>query len=299
MQRPLFLALLLLSLMWGGSFFFIKILLPDFEPLPISFLRSGFGLATIVLIMLVTRQKFGWKSIPWPLMIVVGLVNTAVPWTLIGLSETKLTSSMASVLNATTPLWTMVVGILFFKAASNFVQWLGIAIAFVGILVLVDVNPESFVSVDLVGLFCMLTATLCYGIGTQLSRRLSGLTLYQTTFGTLLTTTLATGIASLLWADADWAQVAAWHNLGALVGLGVFGSGLAYILFYYLVQKGSPEFATLVTYLLPVTAIIWGYTLLDEAITWNLLAGMMLVLCGVFVAGRKAQAKGQAVASEK
>lgn len=288
MQRPLFLALLLLSLMWGGSFFFIKILLPDFEPLPISFLRSGFGLATIVLIMLVTRQKFGWKSIPWPLMIVVGLVNTAVPWTLIGLSETKLTSSMASVLNATTPLWTMVVGILFFKAASNFVQWLGIAIAFVGILVLVDVNPESFVSVDLVGLFCMLTATLCYGIGTQLSRRLSGLTLYQTTFGTLLTTTLATGIASLLWADADWAQVAAWHNLGALVGLGVFGSGLAYILFYYLVQKGSPEFATLVTYLLPVTAIIWGYTLLDEAITWNLLAGMMLVLCGVFVAGRKA-----------
>ncbi|WP_421616808.1 DMT family transporter [Brevibacillus sp. TJ4] len=288
MQRPLFLALLLLSLMWGGSFFFIKILLPDFEPLPISFLRSGFGLATIVLIMLVTRQKFGWKSIPWPLMIVVGLVNTAVPWTLIGLSETKLTSSMASVLNATTPLWTMVVGILFFKAASNFVQWLGIAIAFVGILVLVDVNPESFVSVDLVGLFCMLTATLCYGIGTQLSRRLSGLTLYQTTFGTLLTTTLATGIASLLWADADWAQVAAWHNLGALVGLGVFGSGVAYILFYYLVQKGSPEFATLVTYLLPVTAIIWGYTLLDEAITWNLLAGMMLVLCGVFVAGRKA-----------
>ena len=287
-QRSLFLALLLLSLIWGGSFFFIKILLPDFGPMSISFLRSAFGLLTIVLIMLATRKKFGWKAIPWPLMILIGLVNTAIPWILIGTSETRLTSSMASVLNATTPLWTMVVGILFFKGVSSPMQWLGVGIAFAGILVLVDLNPTSFVSVDLIGLFCMLTATLCYGIGSQLSKRLAGLTMYQITFGTLFTTVLATGAASLVWEGIAWGQIAEWHNIGGLVGLGVFGSGVAYILFYYMVQKGSPEFATLVTYLLPVTAIIWGATLLGEAVTWNLLVGMVLVLCGVFVAGRKA-----------
>nr|WP_223829494.1 DMT family transporter [Paenibacillus arenilitoris] len=100
MSRQLFAALVLLSLIWGGSFYFIKILLHDFGPWSIAFLRSAFGLATITLIMLVLRKPFGLRSIPWLPMAVMASIHTAIPWAIIAFSETRLTSGMASVLNA-------------------------------------------------------------------------------------------------------------------------------------------------------------------------------------------------------
>src|SRR4051812_42691621 len=129
MNRLLFSALLMLSLIWGGSFFFIKHLLEDFGPWTIAFLRSSFGLIAITTIMLVLRKPFELRKIQWFRMTVMALINTAVPWAIIGFSETRLTSNMASILNATTPLWTIVVGALIFKASTNRVQWIGMAVA--------------------------------------------------------------------------------------------------------------------------------------------------------------------------
>lgn len=290
MARSLYFALVLLSLIWGGSFFFIKILLPDFGPWTVAFLRSAFGLATIVTIMLALRKPFGLRQIPWLPMVIMALVNTAVPWVLIAFSETRLTSSMTSVLNATTPLWTLIVGVLFFRAITNRMQWGGMGLAFIGLLVLVGVSPTSIASVDLRGFACMLAATLCYAVGTHLSKRLAGeLSMYQITFGTLISAMLGSGImAAVIEGDtlAPLAPLASPATLGAVVGLGVFGSGIAYILFYFMVQKGSPQFATTVTYLVPASAIIWGVTLLNEPLSWRLLAGLVFILGGVYLANK-------------
>lgn len=296
MPRSLLIALGLLSLIWGGSFFFIKVLLHDFGPWTIAFLRSAFGLATIVLIMLIGKKSFEWKKIPWVPITVVALVNTSIPWALIGFSETRLTSSMASVLNATTPLWTLIVGILFFQAASTRLQWLGMGLATIGIMVLLEVNPVSIMSVDGIGFVCMILATFCYAMGSQLSKRkLTGLSMYQITFGTLLSGMIGSGIIAFAFEPVSLSALASMANLGALIGLGVFGSGIAYILFYFMIQKGSPEFATMVTYLVPASAIIWGYTLLNEEIHWSLLAGLVLILGGVFLANKKIQPQKEAV----
>lgn len=236
--RSLYFALILLSLIWGGSFFFIKILLPDFGPWTVAFLRSTFGLATITGVMLVLRKPFGFRAIPWVAMIIMALVNTAIPWALIGFSETRLTSSLASVLNATTPLWTLVVGVVFFRVATTRMQWAGMGIAFLGLLVLVGVSPTALASVDLLGFSCMLAATLCYAVGTHLSKRLSGgLSMYQVTFGTLISAMAGSGLMALTLERDSLAPLASLPTLGAVIGLGVFGSGVAYILFYFMVQK--------------------------------------------------------------
>ncbi|WP_068784034.1 DMT family transporter [Paenibacillus phocaensis] len=287
MARSLYLALILLSLIWGGSFFFIKILLPDFGPWTVAFLRSAFGLATITGVMLVLRKPFGFRAIPWPAMVVMALINTAIPWALIGFSETRLTSSLASVLNATTPLWTLVVGVLFFRVATSRMQWAGMGIAFLGLLVLVGVSPSSLASVDLLGFSCMLAATFCYAVGSHLSKRLSGgLTMYQVTFGTLISAMAGSGLMALIAERDSLAPLAKLPTLGAVMGLGVLGSGVAYILFYFMVQKGSAQFATTVTYLVPASAIIWGFTLLNEPVSWRLLAGLVFILGGVYLANR-------------
>lgn len=287
MGRTLYLALILLSLIWGGSFFFIKILLPDFGPWTVAFLRSAFGLATITGVMLVLRKPFGIRSIPWLAMVIMALINTAIPWALIGFSETRLTSSLASVLNATTPLWTLVVGAIFFRVATNRMQWAGMGIAFLGLLVLVGVSPTSLASVDLPGIACMLAATLCYAVGSHLSKRLSGgLSMYQVTFGTLISAMVGSGLMALIAERDSLAPLAKLPTLGAVIGLGVFGSGVAYILFYFMVQQGTPQFATTVTYLVPASAIIWGFTLLNEPVSWRLLVGLVFILGGVYLANR-------------
>jgi drug/metabolite transporter (DMT)-like permease len=292
LPRLVYVALILLSLIWGGSFYFIKILIHDFGPWTISFLRSGCGLIVVSLIMLLLRKPFGFRTITWIPMIVMALINTAVPWSLIAFSETHLTSSMASILNATTPVWTIIVGILLFRQASSKFQWWGVGIATIGVIVLLGIKPGSFISVDRVSLICMLSATFCYAIGSQLSKRLlTGYSMYQISFGTLLTSVIGSGSMAFSTESISLEHLVSATNIAMIVGLGVFGSGFAYILYYYMVQKGSAEFASMVTYLVPSTALIWGYTLLNEEIKWNMLLGLFIILGGVFLAGRKGKKK--------
>lgn len=274
-------------------------LLHDFGPWTIAFLRSAAGLVVIVCIMLGLKKPFRLRSISWVPMTIMALINTAIPWALIAFSETRIPSSMASVLNAMTPVWTIIVGVLFFRSVSSRRQWFGIGIATVGLMVLLDINPETFISVDLIGFGCMIAATFCYAIGSQLSKSLLtlGYSMYQMTLGTLLCTMIGSGIMAFSTEEVSIPQLTSLSNILMIIGLGVFGSGIAYILFYFMVEKGSPEFATLVTYLVPCTAVLWGYTLLDEHIRWTLLVGLVVILTGVFIASRKSKLKQEKILS--
>ncbi|MCC3374165.1 DMT family transporter [Cohnella sp. REN36] len=295
MPRLVYAALILLSLIWGGSFYFIKMLLHDFGPWSIVFLRSTAGLLTIVVMMLALRQPFGFRTIHWVPMAVMAIVNTALPWTLIAFGETKVASGMASILNATTPIWTVVIGMLVFRSKTHKLQWLGLGIATIGLLVVVGLRPGSDTAVNLLGVASLIVATICYAIGSQLSKRLmtGGLSMYQITFGTLLCTSIASGSVAFSTEPFPFVQLAASTNILMTVGLGVFGSGFGYILFYYMIQKGSAEFATMVTYLVPCTALVWGAALLDENMSWNLLVGLFVILAGVFLSGRKTGTGGR------
>ncbi|RUS43953.1 DMT family transporter [Cohnella sp. AR92] len=292
MNRALLPALLLLSLIWGGSYYFIKVLVHDFGPWTIVFLRSALGLAAIALIMGLTRQPLPWRRMPWLYLGTTALVNMAIPWAIIGYCETRIMSSLASILNATTPLFSLLLGILFFGGKSRRPQAIGLTAAMAGVVVLLGYQGGS--SFDALGTIGMLIASLFYGLGSQLTRRwLSPLTAYQSAFGTLFFAMLGSGGAAFATESLSLSPLTVPANAAALAGLGIGGSGIAYILFYWIVKRGGPVYATMVTYLIPVSSLAWGSLLLQEEIRWNMILGLGLILGGVYMAGRIGRAGSQ------
>jgi drug/metabolite transporter (DMT)-like permease len=281
-------ALFTLSLIWGTSFLFIKLLVEPLGAWGVVFGRCLFGTVILLLIIAFRKDWKGLKGLPFGIIVLVSLLNNALPWYLIALSETKITSSYASLINATTPIWTLIIGFLFFQNKLRLLQWLGIALGFFGIIILSGVDITSIKDQSIVGLFTMVGATLCYGYSTHLTKKyLSTVSVTMISFSTLIVSALISFIMVLLTDRTIFTMILEPSIFGALVGLGVFGSGIAYLLYYYCIQKGSPEFASLVTYLVPISAMVWGAVILKEEIHFSMITGFILILAGVYVSSKK------------
>lgn len=281
-------ALVLLSLIWGTSFLFMKILLLHMDPAGIVFGRCLFGTVVLFIVLLLSREKINYKKLPWIKLFLVGLTNNALPWLLISSSETKISSGLASSINATTPVWTLLIGFFFFSSTLKKNQWIGILIGFLGIFVLSEIKIDDLFSSNTAGVLLMTGASLCYGIGAQLSKKyLSQLSVLQISFFTLGISTIISFIMMLATHSNSLRTLPQMSIILLFIGLGSFGSGFAYLLYYYLVQKGSPEFASLVTYVVPVSAIIWGAALLKESIHASMLFGLLFIFTGVYITSRK------------
>jgi drug/metabolite transporter (DMT)-like permease len=286
----LYSALFILSLIWGMSFLFIKVLLDVFDPWQIVFIRCVLGILTIIPLFLLTKQKINWRALPVKALVIVGLLNAGIPWGLIAWSETFLDSGYTAILNATTPIWTAMMGVVFFSVKMQWKQWVGVMIGFVGIIFLMDADAPGLTQNQLlVGILLMLTATCCYGYSSQYAKKhLQGTTVWITASATLLVGSVLSGI--MMSFSGGWnvtGNTADSKVILSLIGLGVFGSGLAYLLYYYMISAGSAEFATLVTYLVPVSAVIWGSVLLNEKIPPIAFLGLLLIFFGVYLTGRK------------
>ncbi len=293
-QMKLYSALFVLSLIWGMSFLFIKVLLGVFDPWQIVFIRCLLGIMTIVPLFMISRQTVNWKTLPLKKLLFVGFLNAGLPWGLIAWSETFLDSGYTAILNATTPIWTSIMGVFFFSITLRWKQWIGVIIGFVGILLLMDVDAPGLTKSQLgLGIVLMLIATCCYGYSSQYAKKhLQETTVWITASSTLFAGMLLSAMM-MLFTDG-------WHlpedslnyySLLSIVGLGVFGSGIAYLLYYYMISAGSAEFATLVTYLVPVSAVIWGSVLLDEKIHLSAFWGLLLIFTGVYLTGKRGKKK--------
>lgn len=295
----LYSTLILLSLIWGTSFLFMKILLFDLSPAAIVFGRCLFGTIILFIIFQLSKEKMNFKQLPWGKLFLVALTNNALPWLLICSSETKISTGLASSINATTPIWTLLIGFFFFTSILKKNQWIGIIIGLFGIIILSEIKPGDLVSSNTLGVFLMSGAALSYGIGAQLSHKyLSHLSVLHTSFFTLLLSTIISFFIMMGFNVHSLQEFNHPDILFPLIGLGSFGSGIAYLLYYFLVKKGSPEFASLVTYIVPVSAIVWGAVILKEAIHLSMFLGLLLIFAGVFISSKssKSAAKKEAVA---
>lgn len=286
----LYSALFILSLIWGMSFLFIKVLLDVFDPWQIVFIRCLLGIVTIIPLFLMSKQKVDWRKLPVKALVIVGLLNAGLPWGLIAWSETFLDSGYTAILNATTPIWTVMMGVLFFSVKMQWKQWIGVMVGFIGIILLMDADAPGLIKNQLLlGIVLMLVATCCYGYSSQYAKKhLQETTVWVTASTTLLTGSVLSGI--IMSFSGGWHLPD--HTVDgmvilSLIGLGVFGSGLAYLLYYFMISAGSAEFATLVTYLVPVSAVIWGSILLNEKIHPIAYIGLFLIFFGVYLTGRK------------
>ncbi|MCP8616057.1 DMT family transporter [Salirhabdus salicampi] len=286
-MRNLYVVLIILSLVWGTSFLFIKLLVEQFSVWEVVFWRCLFGAAILWAILLLKNRR-QLIALPWIKLAVIGLMNNSLPWAFIAFSEMSITSSLASVLNATTPIWTAIIGFVFFQRQLKGVQWLGLIIGFAGIVVLTDFSNFSVANDNALGIGTMLLAAACYGFAAQYTRKhLKDVSVLAIATVSISFAAMIGFIFSMFSGNMNTLLIFQPKIFLSFISLGTFGSGLAIVMLYYLIQKGSAEFASTVTYLVPVSAIIWGAVILSEPITLSMITGLIFILLGVYLSTAK------------
>ncbi len=281
-------ALILLALIWGASFFFIKLAVWDMSPTTLVFLRALIGVLTLAVILAVRHQPVappGTRARLLP-FVVLAVFGCLLPWFFFGFGELSISSALASIFNATTPLWTAVLAFWITPAERpSPLNYVGVAIGFfgTGILVAPDLIGQPLKATT-IGALAVAAAAGCYAVAAMVQRRrLRGVSSIQVGFWQLaFTVPLAFAVAL--------PTISATHlhpsSVLAIVVLGAGGSGIAYLLYYGMMNTLGATRATTVTFLLPVTAIFWGMTLLRETITLPIIIGMLVILSGVFLTSR-------------
>lgn len=276
MTRRDLLVLFLLSAFWGMSFLLIKWAGHDFPPVWVALLRSAFG--TLVLLLVLWARRLPLPPRPfWPALILLALLNNAFPWLMFALGEQTVSSSVASILNATTPLFTLLITVGLGESRPSLQMGLGVLLGLAGVALTVS-GGLSGGQASLIGVLLILAAALSYGFGSVLGKKkAAGLTPLSVATSQLLVSTLLLLPLAVFGAHPVHVGLQAW---GAVAALGIFGSGLAYLLFYSLLARVSPTQTSAVTYLLPIWGLLWGF-LAGEHVGLNSLLGVVVVLAGV------------------
>ncbi len=280
--------LILLALIWGSSFILIKKSLRVYTPLEVGALRivsAGVFLAPIALRRLIKLTRKNWQT-----LLLVGFVGSFGPAFLFALAQTRLQSGLTGVLNALTPLFTILIGSFFFGTKVSWNNTVGIAIGFVGTVVLIMAGSGgSLAGFNFYALFVVL-ATIMYGANLNVIKsRLSGLKPLTITSVSLL---MVLPLALVILASAtDFStkilyEDEAWVALGYVCLLGVMGTAIALIIFNKMVQLSTPLFSSSVTYIIPIVAVIWGLIDGEELIFLHFVS-MALIIVGVFIANRR------------
>ncbi|RTE86658.1 MULTISPECIES: DMT family transporter [Gammaproteobacteria] len=280
------LKLFFLALVWGSSFFLIKKGLVTFPPLEVAAIRLASAALALAPFAIVRLKRVKKKQ--WPVILSVGLTGSMIPAFLFALAQTNVDSGVTGSLNALTPLFVLIIGAVIFHQKITATTGIGLAIGFVGTLILILMNATGSFNLNAHALFVVI-ATICYGINTNLIKEYlpdqSPLTI--TGVSLLMVLPIATlyllGPAEVV---SRLDSATAWWSLVSLIVLGVVGTALALILFNHLVQIASTVFASSVTYLIPVVAVFLG--LLDGEVIgiWQV-SGMALILGGVWLANKK------------
>jgi drug/metabolite transporter (DMT)-like permease len=288
-------AFIALGLIWGGSFLFIKVALQDMQPTVIVLGRSASGAIALAAIMLALgkplftdlRKRLG-------LFVFMAVTNALVPWVLIAWGEQNISSGLASVLNSTTTLWAAV--FIYFVIPTerpSLLNYAGVLIGLSGVVILVIPDLSSHgLSGSVTGALAVVVASISYAVSALFVRlRMRGMNVYEQSLGQLAVTAL---LALPVAAPALPHMHFAWLSIGAVLALGVGGSGVAYLLYYYTIRTLGPVRATGVTFVVPITAVFWGVVLLHESLTVATVAGMAVILTGIVLANRRARTNRQA-----
>ena len=278
-----YLAFAALSLIWGASFLLIKLGVQDMSPTALVLVRSLSGTVALGVIMAAMRRPLvsaDWRARIAPLVI-MAFTNALLPWAAIAWGEQHISSGLASILNSTTTLWTAI--LIFWVIPSerpSLLNYVGVLIGISGVVLLVlpDIATHG-VSGSVLGVLAVVAAAISYAVAALYQRtKLRGMSVYQQSFGQLAVTSL---LALPIAAPSVPLAHLAWLSLGAVIALGVGGSGVAYLLYYYTMNTLGAVRATGVTFVVPLTAVFWGVVLLHESLSLPIIAGMVVILAGV------------------
>jgi len=275
------LRLLLLSSLWGLSFIFMRVAAPEFGAVSLIFLRMT--LAALLLVPLLVKPEYlrllRQNLLP---LCVLGFATAALPYTLLALATIRLEAGFTSLINAATPIATALIGAAFFATPILRQQTLGLTLALIGVAVLSGGRLDFSAGGDGWFILAALSAPLCYGFGGNYSRtRLAHLPSRVLAAGSSAAGALVLLIPGLLlWPEAPVSGVA-W---GAALGLAALSTAAALLLYFKVLASAGATAASTVTMLVPVSALAWGFLLLDEVISLQVLVGMVVTLLGTGIA---------------
>jgi drug/metabolite transporter (DMT)-like permease len=284
----------LLALIWGSAFLWIKLADRGFPAAEVTTIRLASGAAVLWAAILVRRDKVPRSPRLWAAIIIAAFFANAVPYLLFAVAEQSVNSSTAGIINATTPLWTVLLALAVRHQKSvTRGQGAGLAIGFAGGVLVFSPWHTTSQLLSAGGLEC-LAASVSYGISyIYMDRFLARRGLGAIVLSACQLTVAAVMLAIVLAVSGAGVPRVTAENLTALLILGIIGTGVAYVLNYQIIASDGATVASTVTYLLPVIAILLGVLVLHETITATTLGGIALVLAGVALTRRPSKAPGQ------
>jgi drug/metabolite transporter (DMT)-like permease len=277
--------LVLLALIWGSSFMFIKVADRELDPATLVLGRVGVAaLALGIVVPLALGPRTTWEGVRrfWPALVAIGLLNTAAPFWLLSWGETRIDSGLASIIQASVPIFNALLAFGFFHSERVTGRGLlGVALGFVGVALLVGAQPQA----KILGALAVVGMATCYAAGGLLARRyLTEARPLVVALGTTSVAAIAALPAGVLLAPHD---VPGWKTFASIAVLGLVATAFAYLLYFTIIAGAGPAYAALVTYLVPPIALAYGAIFLDERFGAAAFAGLALILLGVALGTRR------------
>ena len=277
-----FTLLIILAIIWGSSFFNIKIATYSYEPITLALVRVIFASIPLLILCKLKQIKIEAFNKNWLWYALIGLINIAIPFVLIAIGTSKINSYLAAILMSTTPLSGSILAHIFTNDEKlSFLKSLGVLIGFSGIVLLffdkVIINDDNF----LYALITILGSTF-YCIGGLLTLKLRNKKNENVTTSTTLWSVIFLLPFSLI-LETPWNSSPSLNSTLSLLYLGVIATGLAWLIRFRILTVNGLVFQTQVAYLIPIFGIIFGYFLMDEIITWRVLASLVIILTGIFI----------------
>ena len=278
--------LITLATVWGGSFLFNAILVAELPVLTIVAIRVTVAALALWGFMYATGRKIPTSLHVWGALLILGVLNNAIPFSLIVQGQTQITSGLASILNATTPLFTIVVaGIFLMDERFSVLRVLGVIVGFSGVILMVGPDALGGLGADFWAQLCALGAAFSYGFASVFGRRFRELRVDPV----MVATGQVTMSSLVLWPIALWIdgpQDIVNMSLNAalsMFGLAVLCTSFAYILYFLILERAGATNISLVTFLVPISAIILGVLVLGEQIFIKEIIGMTLIGVGLAI----------------
>jgi drug/metabolite transporter (DMT)-like permease len=279
--------LLLLGAMWGSSYLFIKITVADVPPFTLVAGRLAMAALILWAILLASRQAVARSRSAWAAFAVMGLFSGTVPYVLITWGEQTIDSGLAALLQATMPIFTVIMA--HFVTEDERIRprrLLGIAAGFAGVVVLMLPDLRRGMQANVLGQWAVVISSVSYAGATLFAkRRLRGQSPLMATTGQITTGALFTLPLALL-IERPFNLSPSPQALGSWLGLVLIGTVVAYVIYYALLARTSATFTSTVTYIIPVNGLILGAIVLDEPLTLTILASAALILVGVLLVSK-------------
>ncbi len=277
--------LLLLGALWGASFLFIKIGVAEMPPDTLVALRLMIGALILLVALYVSGQRLplGWSV--WRDFAFIGFIGLIMPFTLITWGEQSIPSGMAAILNGITPLFSALIAYLWMRSEHlSGLKLLGVMLGFVGVIVAVGITQFSLHSASTQAQLAVLLAAACYGLSGVYSRKaFKGMPALVPATGQLVAGALMLTPVALLRSGIP-NPLPSFGALAAVLALGVFGTAVAYIMLYWLIERIGATRTSMVTYLVAPFGLMYGAVFLNELISPNTLFGLGLVVVGILLA---------------